>query len=163
MTTRKKTAPKAAPRKPAAKRSRGRPEWKPTPEQRKTIESMAGVGVPHADIAKVIGKSEKTLRKHCAKELDLGQIKANANVSQSLYAKAVGDGPAAVTAAIWWEKTRQGRREIVVKRHQGPNGGPVQTIDLTKATDEQLAALEAIFGPAALAVGDDEGDPGGEG
>ena len=47
--------------------------------------------------------------------------------------------------------------------HTGPNGGPLQTLDLTHATPEQLDALEAIFGPLALAAGDDEGNPAGEG
>ena len=47
--------------------------------------------------------------------------------------------------------------------HTGPNGGPLQTLDLTHATAEQLDALEAIFGPLAAASGDDEGDPSGEG
>lgn len=121
---------------------------------------MAGVGVPEEDIARVLKVDPKTLRKHCRDELDLGAIKANAKVSRSLYDKAIGDGPGAVTAGIWWEKTRQGRKETNITRHQGPNGGPVQTIDLSKATPEQLDALEAIFGPLALAGGDDEGDQG---
>ncbi len=47
--------------------------------------------------------------------------------------------------------------------HSGPNGGPLQTVDLTHATPEQLEALAAIFGPLALAGDDDEGDTGGEG
>lgn len=45
----------------------------------------------------------------------------------------------------------------------GPNGGPIQTVDLTNASEEQLNALEAIFGPLASGSGDDEGDQGGEG
>lgn len=45
----------------------------------------------------------------------------------------------------------------------GPNGGPIQTVDLTNVSEEQLNALEAIFGPLATASGDDEGDTGGEG
>lgn len=46
------------------------------------------------------------------------------------------------------------------KQHSGPNGGPIP-IDLTSATDEQLAALKALFGPLAGGPGDDdEGDPG---
>jgi hypothetical protein len=47
-------------------------------------------------------------------------------------------------------------------RHEGPGGGPLQIVDLTNATDEQLAALETLFGPLAAASGDDEGDPSGE-
>lgn len=48
-------------------------------------------------------------------------------------------------------------------QHTGRNGGPIQTVDLTNVTDDQLNALEAIFGPLATASGDDEGDTGGEG
>ncbi|AWN47169.1 hypothetical protein DK419_13285 [Methylobacterium terrae] len=48
-------------------------------------------------------------------------------------------------------------------RHAGPNGGPIPIVDLTRATDDQLDAIEAIFGPLAAAGGDDGGDPGGEG
>ncbi|KQV83254.1 hypothetical protein [Rhizobium sp. Root1220] len=48
-------------------------------------------------------------------------------------------------------------------QHTGRGGGPIQTVDLTNVSDEQLNALEAIFGPLAGASGDDEGDPGGEG
>lgn len=45
-------------------------------------------------------------------------------------------------------------------RHAGPNGGPIQTVDLTSATDEQLSALAALFGPLAAAGGDDGADKG---
>lgn len=49
-------------------------------------------------------------------------------------------------------------------QHAGPGGGPIQLADLTKATDEQLAALEAFIGPLAGAPGGDDGsDPRGEG
>lgn len=44
--------------------------------------------------------------------------------------------------------------------HTGKDGGPIRTIDLSKATDEHLAALEAIFGPLASA---EPGDGSGEG
>lgn len=48
-------------------------------------------------------------------------------------------------------------------QHSGPKGGPIQTVDLTHVSEEQLNALEAIFGPLASASGDDEGDQSGEG
>ncbi len=34
----------------------------------------------------------------------------------------------------------------------GANGGPIQHVDLSRATDEQLAALAALFGPLAAAA-----------
>jgi hypothetical protein len=49
-------------------------------------------------------------------------------------------------------------------QHTGPKGGPMQmqTVDLTNASDEHLAALKAVFGPLAGGPGnDDEGDQGG--
>lgn len=45
----------------------------------------------------------------------------------------------------------------------GAKGGRGFTIDLTNATDEQLATLESLFGPLAGSGGDDGSDPGGEG
>jgi hypothetical protein len=44
----------------------------------------------------------------------------------------------------------------------GAKGGQSFTIDLTNATDEQLATLETLFGPLAGSGGDDGGDPRGE-
>lgn len=48
-------------------------------------------------------------------------------------------------------------------QHSGPRGGPIQTVDLTNASEEQLNALEAVFGPLARSGDDDEGDTSGEG
>lgn len=48
-------------------------------------------------------------------------------------------------------------------QHFGPKGGPIQTVDLTHASEEQLNALEAIFGPLAGTGDDNEGDTSGEG
>lgn len=54
-------------------------------------------------------------------------------------------------------------------RHTGANGGPIQTVDLTKLSGDELAQLEAIFGPLAGSGDDDapdqarEGEAGGRG
>ena len=86
----------------------GRPAHARTDQIARTAESMAGFGIPHADIAKAVGLSEPTLRKHYGPELDLGQVKANTQVAQSLFRRAVSDSPNAVTAAIFWLKCRAG-------------------------------------------------------
>jgi hypothetical protein len=44
----------------------------------------------------------------------------------------------------------------------GKGGGPVTTVDLTNASDEQIATLEALFGPLAGPVENDGRDQGGE-
>ena len=89
----------------------GRPSHEPTLELRKQVETMAGYGIRGDEIAMSIAISQPTLRKHYGHELDTGHIKANAAVAQSLYTKALGNGPQAVTAAIFWAKTRMGWKE----------------------------------------------------
>src|SRR4051812_16688649 len=49
-----------------------RPVWTPTDAQRRQAETMAAYGIPEADIARVLGVSKPTLRKHCGTELDQG-------------------------------------------------------------------------------------------
>ncbi|WP_117196403.1 hypothetical protein [Rhizobium terrae] len=54
--------------------------------------------------------------------------------------------------------------KLASMQHTGRGGGPIQTVDLTQMSDDDLARLEAIFGPLAGTAGDDdEGDTGGEG
>lgn len=47
--------------------------------------------------------------------------------------------------------------------HTGRGGGPIQTVDLTKLSGDELAQLEAIFGPLAGSGDDDAPDQTGEG
>ncbi len=93
----------------------GRPNTEFSEEQRKTIKAMAGYGIPHKDIARVHGVSEKTLRKHCKEELVAGGIEATAAVAKSLFNLAIGGN---VAACIFWMKARAGwteRHEVTGK------------------------------------------------
>ena len=100
--------------------------FKPTPEERKQVEAMAGYGVPHENIAALIGEDgidADTLKKHFRKELAQGKAKANARVGQTLFQKATaGD----TSAAIWWSKTQMGWAETIKQEHTGSNGAPIQ-------------------------------------
>lgn len=83
--------------------------FQPTEEQRRTVKSMAGFGIPQADIAAVIGINPETLRKHFRHELDVAMAEANARVAGSLFRLATeGEN---VTAAIFWLKCRAGWKE----------------------------------------------------
>jgi hypothetical protein len=106
----------------------GRPAHQPDPVTQRQVEAMAGYGVPEADIAGVIGIDAKTLRKHYRHQLDHGHVKANVRVAESLYRKATGEGREAVTAAIFWLKTRAGWKETSVHEIGGRNGGPITEI-----------------------------------
>jgi hypothetical protein len=87
------------------------PPFKPTDDERKLVEQMSAVGIPQESICLVVrdGIDDKTLRKHFRKELDTALVKANAKVSGSLYNKAINGDTSSI---IWWEKTRQGRKEV---------------------------------------------------
>jgi phage terminase small subunit len=81
---------------------------------------------------------------------------------KSIHDASLADDKRTAIAAIAEANKMQGSYAPSKHQHSGPNGGPIQTVDLTHATDEQLTALEAIFGPLAGPGYDDEGDPGGE-
>jgi hypothetical protein len=100
--------------------------FKPTPEERKQVEAMAGYGVPHDQIAVLIGEDgidSDTLKKHFKNELVQGKAKANAKVGQTLFQKATsGD----TTAAIWWSKTQMGWKDTQAHEISGVDGGAIQ-------------------------------------
>ena len=87
------------------------PAYKVTSKDQKIVESMSGFGFTEQNIADLLEIDRKTLRKYFRRELDTGHIKANSQVAQSLFRKALGDGPQAVTACIFWMKTRCGWKE----------------------------------------------------
>lgn len=111
----------------------GRPPYVPTEEQRKMVEAMASVGIQQTEIALVVGIDGKTLRAHFRDELDTAMVKANAKVAANLFKQATKDDPKAVTAAIFWAKTRMGWKEPVTHELSG-------SVDLNfaKMPDDQL-------------------------
>jgi len=93
---------------------------KPTNESRKTVESTSGLGLPHEQIALLIGIDDKTLRKYYREELDLGKAKANGQIAKTLYSKAVGGD---TTSLIWWTKTQMKWAETQKHELTGAEGG----------------------------------------
>ena len=86
-----------------------RKPFNPTDDQRRLVKSMAAFGIPHEDIARKIGITAKTLRKHFSAELAGGNTDANYKVVQTLFEMATsGECPA---ATIFWAKTRCRFRE----------------------------------------------------
>ena len=84
------------------------PQHQPTTGQRRQVNAMAACGIPQLDIARTIGISDRTLRKHYRDELDLGHVKATAQVAGFLFNAAKSGN---VTAQIFWLKTRAGWSE----------------------------------------------------
>jgi predicted transcriptional regulator len=93
---------------------------KPTNESRKTVESTSGLGLPHEQIALLVGIDDKTLRKYYREELNLGKAKANGQIAKTLYSKAVGGD---TTSLIWWTKTQMKWAETQKHELTGAEGG----------------------------------------
>lgn len=66
----------------------GQPPHRPTDEQRRIVETMAGYGQSHDDIARLIGVDDLTLKRRYKTELELGPIKARAKVLQNYFRMA---------------------------------------------------------------------------
>jgi len=125
-------------------RKGGRPQFQPTDKDRAAVRSMSAFGIPDYEIAKVIGITPPTLRKHFWQELEVGHIEANAKVAQSLFKKATGDGNQSVQAAIFWLKARAGWRdkapeEVLGKKEQ-------RDIEARKA--ERGTSWESLLNPS---------------
>jgi hypothetical protein len=106
----------------------GRPKHQPDAYHRRQVETLAGYGIPEAEIAGLIGIDPKTLRRHYRQELDHGHTKANAKVAENLYRKATGEGREAVTAAIFWLKARARWKETNVNEIAGVPGQPLKQV-----------------------------------
>lgn len=68
------------------------PRFTPTDEERQQVRKMAGHGLTHAMIARLIrdGINVKTLLRHFEHELEWGRANATAKLAECLYERAVG-------------------------------------------------------------------------
>ena len=96
---------------------------KPTDETRRMVESTSGLGLPHEQIAILVGIDDKTLRKYYRTELDLGKAKANGQIAKTLFGKATGGD---TTALIWWTKTQMRWAETQKHELTGADGVPLE-------------------------------------
>lgn len=129
---------------------KGTQAHEPTDATRQTVQLHATVGTDQHIIARVLGISKNTLRKHYMDELELATAKANATVGGSLYKKATGytdkEGtyhPPETAAQIFWMKTRARWSETHRHEHESPDGSmtPKSGLDASKLSTEALAEI----------------------
>ena len=107
-------------------------------------QELAAEGHTQAEIARLLGISEKTLerRKHDTDGFDeaikKGQATANSTVSNALYRQAKKGNVAAI---IWWEKTRLGYSDSIT--HKGDPTAPVYIFE-TVATSPSAPAADGV-------------------
>ena len=120
----------------------------PTDQFRAHVEQLSGRGVPHADIARLVGVSVPILHRDYRAELDLGMAKANATVAGRLFKMTETN----VAAAIFWAKARMGWREKQEVEVSGLNGGPIAT------TVDAVGTIGALMAQLAARKAASEGD-----
>lgn len=121
---------------------RGRPAFKPTAKQRRSVEQMISVGESHNTIAHALGIDDDTLRKHFQKELTHGASKRRQEVLEILY-KAARNGNVSAAKRIE-EMTRLAMISSAVNGGEEPRA-PVRAPKLGKKQEEQAAA-DAVTG-----------------
>lgn len=82
---------------------------------------------------------------------------------KAIYDASAKDDRRTAISAIAEANKMQGSYAPSKHQHTGANGGPIQTVDLSHLSEDDLSRLETILGPIAGTAGDDdEGDTGGE-
>lgn len=119
----------------------GRPPFVPTEKDQKMVEAMAACGVPHDDIAKVVGLAAKALRKHFRDALDKASLRANAKVAATLFSMATSGENTAAT--LFWMKCRLGWKETSVVQHSGLEGKPIEVAYGT-ATERLASRIDSL-------------------
>ena len=134
----------------------GRPAFEPTAEQRKNVETLAGLGMPQEQICLLVedphtGKpiSDDALRRLFPLELERGPARFYGMIGQSLAARALNlKHPQGAMCAIWLSKARMGWKDKSVVEFEGRAGvlvapaqmSPQQWIEA--ANDRAAGALE---------------------
>lgn len=108
-------------KKGGARPGAGRKAFVPTADERRQVETLAGLGLRQPEIASLVrgGISLATLLRHFPRELANGVAKASSQIAQSLYKQAMAGNTA---AAIWWTKARMGWREETKVDHTSSDG-----------------------------------------
>jgi predicted transcriptional regulator len=82
---------------------------KPTENSRAQVSALISYGVTQEEICYFLKITDKTLRKHYARELKTGALVANSAAARKLYQKGVVEGD--TTCLIFWLKTKAGWRD----------------------------------------------------
>jgi hypothetical protein len=131
----------------------------PTPEQRQRVAAWVAAGIPHDTICRLVAKdgtpiTGKTLRKAFRAEIDSGGAEANAEITNSMFAKAIaGDA----TLMIWWTKTRMGWRETIVNANLNVPADSRISDEITRQLLPELAACRTTEAPSEADAGQANG------
>jgi len=110
----------------------GRPPFEPTKDQRNLVCLCAAMGYTQEQTAFTLGIDVKTLCIHFKDELENGAMKVNGVVAGNLFKIASSaTHPRAVTAAIFWMKSRAGWKDGSEKQKVEPGDGDDEDEEIT--------------------------------
>jgi hypothetical protein len=139
---RKKTAKKSR----KAAKERGRPAWRPTIEDRQTVERMKYCGESDAVIARSLRVDVDTLRKHCPDEIADGYAQRRKQVINWLFDSAQ-DGHAASRKTLDQIGRSVGAQSVVPD--SAPKPPKLGKKEERQAAAEAVASGSSIFAPPA--------------
>lgn len=112
------------------------------------IQRAAGLGIPNAQIAILVGMDQKAMEQKYLQTLKIGQAQANLKVSNALFTTAVTPNhPKHVSAAIFWAKSRLGWAEAVpgtISPGAESGADASHLTDVQSAKQKFASALEAL-------------------
>lgn len=131
-------------RRPQRPPAGGRKPFRPDPSHRRRVQELAAFGKPPAAIARVIGVSEPTLRKHFAEDLAIGAEKVEAEIITALMTKARAGNVAALRAAgAMIAQARLDSLERELEKHGAAADKPLAAARADTPGKKLQAALEA--------------------
>jgi transcriptional regulator with XRE-family HTH domain len=102
-------------------------KYTPTEESRKHVELLVAYGLTLQQIASIMDVTDTTIEKYYSSEMKNGLAKANSLIANRLFKTATeGEGHLALTAQIFWLKTRARWRETDRLEITGEDGGPIR-------------------------------------
>jgi hypothetical protein len=140
----------------------GRKMFVPTPEQRNTVRSLVGLGIPQKQICRLVVNRQtqkpldhKTLRKHFAHEITIGTAELHLLIGKFMLATILGTPPPAGTVAIhdeqsrtsllmFFARTRMGWTETVVDRPKEHVRSPIEHRDVEKMRQQPKEELDQV-------------------
>ena len=130
------------------KPKRGRPASAVDLDQ---LEKLAGLACTIEEAAAFLGVSKRTLLRRledpkCKKVWEEGLLKGNVSLRRKQWALAQSDSPSAVTMLLHLSRHRLGQNDKSLVEMTGKNGSPLQILDLSNVSHEELVEKATAIG-----------------
>lgn len=132
-----------------------------------TLQELATINCSIEEAAAVLGTVKRTLLRRFKDTPELkeaweqGRNHTKVGLRRTMWAQAQLMNGAGVNQSQFLAKNWLGMSDKTALELTGKNGGPIQTFDYSKLTDEQLNQIEPFLAAIAAAGGNAGGDQGG--